>query len=363
MRRRLTRRGALATIAATAGCLEDVFGSGDPAASVEPREWPAAYYGGPLVSAHEHMHGPDGFGMTDETMDWYVRWMARNRVAQAMAITYTDYAPVVSAHDDRLVPYCHAMDLVRDERDRLAAAIAERLDEYPLYEGVGEFGLFHVAGPSGEPPLPANDPVLLDVYDLAAERDLPVMVHGGQQGIYGNGEDPVDHMVAAFEHNRDCTFLVHGTFINGVTIDGETEVPVGEAVATLFDRHPNFVFDISGQASPYAYNWRRPPDDDPTTISDQETRSQTWFETQMRQHGGVEGHAQRLYDRFQPILENYSERVTWGMDASWQWHFNDWVLDTWVDVGRSALGRLPEAKARNVGYRTAAGLFEIDVEA
>lgn len=71
---------------------------------IELREWPDAYYQGPLVSAHEHMNGPDGFEMTHETMDWFVRWMRRNRVAQTMAITSKRFIPIVEAHSDRNHP-------------------------------------------------------------------------------------------------------------------------------------------------------------------------------------------------------------------------------------------------------------------
>jgi hypothetical protein len=77
---------------------------------------------------------------------------------------------------------------------------------------------------------------------------------------------------------------------------------------------------------------------------------------------GVEHHAQRYAERYEPILTEHSERVLWGLDASWQWHFHDWTLDTWVDIGRSVLGRLPEEHARNVGYRTAEELFDIEVD-
>jgi hypothetical protein len=78
--------------------------------------------------------------------------------------------------------------------------------------------------------------------------------------------------------------------------------------------------------------------------------------------GGLDEHAERLYDKFEPILEHYSERVTWGMDASWQWHFNAWALDAWADIARALLGRLSEERAKNVGYETASELFGTSVE-
>lgn len=387
MSREVSRRSLLATLAASAGCVgrggtptgtptdegetpgEGPTGTGASTATDEPtptrtpverREWPESYYQGPLVSAHEHMNGPDGFEMTDETMDWYVRWMDSNRVAQAMAITGPEYVPVVDGHDDRLIPFLFPWSEVRSQFDDLAATLARKLDEYPTYRGIGEFSLYAAPGPDGEPPLPANHPNLLAVYDLAADRDLPVMVHGGQVEQYGDPESPVADMEAALGHNRDCTFLVHGTFHNGVTIDGESDVPVGEAVDVLLDRHPNLYYDLSGQCSPYAYRYNEGPDDD-GAVNPAETKSREWFESKLSEDGGVAYHARRLEERFRPILQNHSDRVLWGMDASWQWHYNDWTLDAWVDVARAMLGRLPEADARNVGYRTAEELFDVSV--
>jgi hypothetical protein len=68
-----------------------------------------------------------------------------------------------------------------------------------------------------------------------------------------------------------------------------------------------------------------------------------------------------LHLAYEPILSNHPDRVTWGMDASWQWRFNDWAMDTWVDVARALLGKLPQQKAEQVGYETAAELFGITV--
>lgn len=328
---------------------------------VDVRDWPDGYYQGPLVSAHEHMHGPDGFWITHETMDWFVRWMSRNRVAQVMAICGGQDKPKVRQHDHRLVPGLFAWSEVRNHLDDLASTLAARLDANPMFEVLGEFSLYSAPGPDGEPPLPANHPAMLDVYDLAAERDLPVMVHpGSHHNSYDDPAQAVHDIEAAFEHNRETTFLIHGDTFRGVPLDGKTDLRPGEAIATLFERHPNFYFDISG-ISPYAYPSDLQFDDEHHTVNPDEKKSREWFESKMAETG-VEYHATRYYERYREILRHHSDRVLWGMDASWQWHFNDWVLDTWIDVGRALLGQLPPANARNVGYRTAEELFNIDVD-
>lgn len=386
MARRLTRRGLLAALAATAGCSgtsEQPAGptetvatdtpaptptvtSTDPTETADPvevRTWPDEYYQGPLVSAHEHMNGPDGFWMTPGKLDWFVRWMTRNRVAQAMAITNTQLVQTVGAHDDRFVPFLFPWEAVEHDFSRLAHRLGEILDANDRYAGIGEFGLYRQAPPGGDPPIPADHPRLLKVYDMAAERDLPVMVHGGDPAHYGNGSDPVTDMEAAFEHNRACPFLVHGTFHN-VTIDGQSDRVIGEAVDVLLDRHPNLYFDISGgHTSPYSYRYNDGPDDDFQTVNPSERKSREWFESKLEADGGVEYHADRLYRMFGAAMENHPDRVTWGMDASWQWHYNAWAMDTWVDVARALLGKLPSENAEQVGYRSAADLFGISVDA
>mgnify|MGYP002278070225 CR=1 FL=1 len=388
----LSRRGLLAAMVATAGCSGRSTETGEtttPAATtattstnlstespprqsatestptlepVDVREWPEEFYQGPLVSTHEHMSGPDGFWMTSEKLDWFVSWMQRNRVVRAMAITNEQIAPVIEPHDDRLVPFLSPYIQLRDEFERLSAALEDLLDRHDFYEGLGEFGLYRAPGPDRTPPIPANHPRLLEVYDLAADRDIPVMVHGGRPTQYEDPTGLVTDMEAAFEHNRDCTFLVHSTFY-GVTIDGESNLPIGEAVDTLLNEHSNLYFDISGaNTSPYSYRYNEGPDDDYDTVNRTEKKSQEWFESKLQADGGVDYHASRLYDLYGSILENHPDRVTWGMDASWQWHFNDWAMDTWIDVARALLGKLPQDKADQVGYKTAADLFGISID-
>lgn len=363
MTRRLSRRTMLASLAAAAGCLGRSGDQETPAEPVEVREWPEKYYHGPLVSAHEHMSGPDGFQMDEEALDWYVRWMRRNHVAQAMAITASYILPVVRDHDSRLLPFYSPHQDLREHFDDLAERIDAQLDEYSAYVGIGEFGLYQVPDLEA-PPVPADHPELLGVYDVAADRDIPVMVHpASHHNGYDNPREPVVRVEAALEHNRDATFLIHGDTFRGVTIDGETDLSPGEALSILFDRHPNFYFDLS-PVSPYVYPWHPIPyeleRDGTPEVVDSETKSREWFEARMDETG-VEHHAQRYYDRYAPILENHSDRVLWGLDASFQWHYNDWALDTWVDVGRALLGRLPEGNARDIGYRTAEELFGINV--
>lgn len=389
MDQQFSRRAVLATIAGTAGCLGQQRDGGasttprtetpdetgtdapmrtatatatttgtttettttEPTTTREPvavREWPDEYYQGPLVSAHEHMNGSDGFVMTHERMDWFVRWMDRNRVAQVMAISGDRYMDVIEAHDDRLIPFAFAWSETRN-LDTAAESFEERLTKYPAYDGLGEIGLKQGSSPDGPGPIPADHPEMLEVYDLAAEHDVPVMVHTESPWRYPEEQRErwdgpadfvaLDQLANAYEHNRDTDFLVHQSY----QWDGATD---DELIADALDKHPNLYFDLSPTA-PYAYGHG--------------LLSRDEFESKMAETG-IEHHAQLYYEEHAAILEDYSDRLLWGMDAAKSWHYTDWALNTWLDIGRSLLGRIPEEDARNVGYRTAEELFDIEVE-
>lgn len=381
MPQRLSRRAVLAALATAAGCAGN-SGDGENTATtqsttlvtttataststteqstttqqttaepVEVREWPEEYYSGPLVSAHEHMHGRDGFQMDEEKLEWYKRWMDRNRVDRVVGFSSDRYVYIFEGEDDYVLPFAFPWGEIRQDLDHLADNLAVRLDRYPVYEGLGEFGLKgrEAVGDTGSTPLRADHPAMLEVYDLAAERDIPVMIHAARPFQYSDEkrkdfEEPMDipswaALEKAYEYNRDTDFLVHSTYEWYKMRDGGI-------IAGALERNPNLYFDIS-EMHPYAYG--------------EGQLSQDEFESKFEETS-VETHAERFYDAHREILENHSDSVTWGMDASSTWHYTDWALNTWVDVGRACLGMLPEENARNIGYRTAEELFDIEVE-
>lgn len=351
-----TRRTVLATLGAgLAGCTGGP--GGRTPGPVETRTFPDGSYRGPLVSAHEHVSGPRRFELSEERLSWYVRWMERNRVARVMAITPTDLIPLVEGYREDLIPYLFAHGYLRGSRADLAERLRETVERYEVIEGLGEFALSYFHGEGGEVPLPPDAPELLAVYDLAAELDLPVMVHAAEpwrfpadvRRSWDSWLDcpTIDQMANAYSHNRETTFLVHGTYFGH-------RVPMsrGEMAARALADHPNLYYDVS-HVSPYAYA---------AGPGGHGSMSRAEFEAKMNETG-VAYHADRYYDELRPLLESYSDRVLWGMDASLAWHYNRWALDVWIDVGRALLGRIPPDDARNVGYRTAEDLFDIEVEA
>jgi hypothetical protein len=317
---------------------------------VDVRTWPDEYYQGPLVSAHEHMHGRDGYSVVEEDIEWFVRWMDRNKVDQVIGFAADHYMDRLVEYDDRFLPFAFGWSELRNDYDDLPSAFERRLETWP-YVGLGELGFKGHVTPEGEPPPQPDDPEALALWDMAAANDVPVMVHGAEPWRYPDdmrdgwtefSDCPTKASFAnAMAHNRDTQFLVHATY-------QWYDTPNGELVADALENNPNLTYDIS-MLHPLGYGEGR--------------LTETEFTAGIEELGGVETIAQDFYDEFQVILEDYSDRVTWGMDAAVAWHYTDWALDTWVDVGRALLGMLPEENARNIGYRTVSELMNIDVAA
>ena len=300
-----------------------------------------------MVSAHEHMAGPDGYSVVESDLPGFVEWMDRNRVAQVMAIASDRHMDTISEYDDRLVPFAFGGASLANDFDELADSFEERLDRHPAYDGIGEIGLKGQWTPDGEPPVPADHPQMMSMYDLAAERDVPVMLHTVAPWRYEGGEDwdepseypPFRQLDNAMEQHRDVDFLVHASY-------QWSGVPDGELVAEKLDEHPNLYYDISPTAPKLMYG--------------QGAFTREEFEAEMREDG-VESEIDRLYGKYEAALNSHSDRMLWGIDAANEWHYENWALNTFLDIARGILGRLPEEDARNDGYRTAEELFDIEV--
>lgn len=356
------RRSLLAgVVAGIAGCSSSTnptnttsnTSNGSQTTSIEARTFPDSSYQGPLVSAHEHMTGPDGYFQETEELRKFTRLMDRNGIARATAFAPIANIGYVDNFPDRLLPFLFPRSFLREHPDEFATRIKEYARGLSFIRGLGEFGLYGVTDKDGVPH-PPDSPQMLEIYDFAAQQGKPVMVHGAEPYRFPDSvrnswesdlECPtIDQLANAYEHNRETKILVHATYF------GAEDVSRAEMVAQALANHPNLYYDISPIA-PYAYF---------NGLFGSESMTKDKFQSKM-ETTGIEHHVDKYYERFKPLLENHSERLVWGMDAAYAWHYTKWAMDTWVDIGRALLGRLPEENARNVGYRTAEELFDIKI--
>ena len=129
--------------------------------------------------------------------------------------------------------------------DRFAADhIRQLLRIYPdFWEGIGEIMSRHddlTALTYGEPPH-LDHPAFLEIFDLGAEENLPVLVH---HNITAQSSDEVlylDELKRAVAHNRDCRIIwAH------VGISRRVEIHhLPEIAADLLATNPNLYTDIS----------------------------------------------------------------------------------------------------------------------
>lgn len=318
---------------------------------VQVRNWPDEYYQGPLVSAHEHGHGKGGTVFNkDEDTESFIDWMDRNKVDQAVIFASDRYVEQLADYDDRFQPFAFGWSELRKDLDDLVGAFKERFEDHP-YVGIGELGFKDEVTPEEGNPIQPDHPEALELWDWAAKKDVPVMVHASEPWRYAkeraNDWDEYSdcptkkHMANAMAYNRDTEFLVHATY-------EWYEKPNGQIIADVLDNHPNLTYDISAIGG--------------EILVQGPFESKEQLQTALDELGGIEGYVDQFYQEYEEILENYSDRLTWGMDTACGATRNNYTLNAIIDMSRALLGRLPEKNARNIGYRTAEELLDIDVE-
>ena len=142
---------------------------------------------------------------------------------------------------DRFFPFVGGIN----PNDKNAARyIQQVLDLYPgRFYGIGELMSRHddlTALTYGEPPR-ADHPALLKVYDLAAELNMPVLLHHNITGVYMSEVLYLDEMKRALSHNRNANIIwAH------VGISRRIEIPnLLEITDNMLAENDNLFFDIS----------------------------------------------------------------------------------------------------------------------
>ena len=152
-----------------------------------------------------------------------------------------DYQALSQAEQARFFPFAGGIN----PNDKFAAKHLRRvLDDFPgAFCGIGELMSRHddlTALTYGEPPR-ANHPALLEVYDLAAEYSMPVLIHHNMAGSHMAEPIYLPEMQAALAHNRRTNIIwAH------VGISRRVEIPNLPQIADqALAENDNLYFDIS----------------------------------------------------------------------------------------------------------------------
>jgi predicted TIM-barrel fold metal-dependent hydrolase len=129
--------------------------------------------------------------------------------------------------------------------DRYAARdVARTLDKYPFWRGVGEILCRHddLTNMTNEETARPNHPALFEVYELAASRRLPVLIHQNSTSVSIHDEyEHLDEIVEAVERFPRTTFVwAHCGVSRRVSHKNYHEM-----VGALLGRFPNLNVDVS----------------------------------------------------------------------------------------------------------------------
>lgn len=156
-------------------------------------------------------------------------------------IMMEDYDDLPEDVKSRFFPFISGIN----PNDKNAASHLRRLLEtYPddIY-GIGEVMSRHddlTALTYGEPPR-ADHPAYLEVYDLAAEYDIPVIIHHNIGPSYTDDPIYLDEMKNALAHNRDAVIIWAHTGISRRVVDSN-HLQITEQ---MLKDNPNLYYDIS----------------------------------------------------------------------------------------------------------------------
>jgi predicted TIM-barrel fold metal-dependent hydrolase len=167
--------------------------------------------------------------------------------SRAYYFTATDYMMMQDYMEqpdeirNRLFPFVCGVN----PNDKYAAAhLRKVLEDYPgQFYGIGELMSRHddlTALTYGEPPR-ADHPAFLEIYDLADEFDIPVLIHHNVSGSYMDDPIYLEEMKNALAYNRDTDIIwAHVGISRRVEISNLLEI-----TDEMLKNNENLYYDIS----------------------------------------------------------------------------------------------------------------------
>lgn len=187
-----------------------------------------------------------------------------------------------------------------------------------LFKGYGEVGLY-MDGYEGMKP---DDPTLKQIYKLAEQHNLIVMIHPED-----NLRDGVEEILQEYP---SVTFFFHG---------GRNQ----EWVINLMDQYKNFYYSIDGDlATLYGHDGGE---------QFKTTSAKEDYLKYMREN--FVANLDNEVGRWKVRIKKHPDRFTWGTDRWFGWHFDPEVGAMLEEFGRSFIGRLDPSIQENFAYKNA----------
>lgn len=299
------------------------------------------YYSGPLFDAHFHM--PPTWEEQDPEPDWPWRPPVLGKeITLSQILCYFDKEKVTGAITFNIGEYEYenleqSIQDMAERKKQLPEGVhlflipselgAEELDEIVtshqgVFDGFGEISHY---SPERDGQTP-DDPVSLEMYNVAAKHGLIVMFHPGK-----NQRSKVEN---ALQKNPDVKFLLHGPEAEDYITDLIKKYPnVYYSIDTLLIRLPN-------PLRPLMY-----------TVSGKEEFKLTFTEN-------FDVILNRAVKDWKEKIEQHPDRFMWGTDKYTDWHFNEEMSILVEEFARAFIGRLSPEVQEKYAYKNAERLIE-----
>ena len=269
----------------------------------------------PLIDAHSHLI-PGGAS----AQEMLSRLMSVGVTGVVLFARPADVRAIQQENPDYVFPFAPVR---RDPRTRkleldegTVGFLRRQLDTGVVY-GTSELSLRHrpfAYSPPGSDKYPADGPIALQIYDLAASYRVPVYVHVEHEFS--------DELERALEHNLNATIVWAHM--------GDAQPPL---IVEMMRRHPNLYADISTR-NPFFQ--RGLPIDRQSLTHEDGTLKQGWRE----------------------LFEELPDRLLFGIDLGPPNRLP--LLDEVVRYYRSVLAQLSRGTAEQIAFRNIKRLLRLD---
>jgi hypothetical protein len=321
-----------------------------PTATSTPSSTPTGPYTGPLFDTHLHLErmylGTTAQLSRLKSAGDLLSYLDRNKVEGAIGFytlppnessssTAAKAEVIIKGTRSRVIPLIMLIkgEFVSGQYNE--TVLRQYLQPQGLLQGVGELGLY-----SGETQnITFDNPVMQTVFQVVNDLKGIVMVHPSTMGM-GVRLTELDEVESSIRQYPDAIFLFHG------------DAAVFNLVAQLMSKYPNVYYTYDANifsSGPGGSSLVTPP----TNAADETAEH---FLAEVNRIG-----SDRLVEvglaRVALKLQQYPDRIMWGTDLCYPWHFEEPVSDVVISLSRQLIGKLPTDVQEKYAYQNAQRVF------
>ena len=326
------------------------FPSPTPLYRATPTSEPKSLYEGPLFDTHLHL----GFRVRKdrfETAEALCGYLEGKKVGWAIAFYQTppteDLNRIPSNQVIRNARNCavfliHPLNPSRDKE--LFSSFVEGLysehelrsllEPQGLFQGVGELSM-NLGRLRG---LTYGNHAMNIVFEVVNEMGGIVMIHP-PDGRHTASPPDLHSLETSIRRYPDITFLIHTSF--------DWASYVKEHVFPLMDMYPNVYFTLD------VAKFLQGPGHSGLMFRNQDSEQ---FLSDIESIG-FDSMLEQAVERALPLFERYPDRIMWGTDLGYSWHYEEAVQGVVFEMSRRFIGKLPDRFQKPYAYDNALRVF------